>query len=44
LSSSPEHAGSGALSAKLDAIDCGVRERFPQADAYIRIGLDAPVV
>jgi hypothetical protein len=44
LASSPEQASSGALSAKLDAIECGVRERFPKADAYIRIGLDAPVV
>jgi len=44
LSSSREHASSGSLSSKLDAIDGGLRERFPQADAYIRIGLDAPVV
>jgi hypothetical protein len=32
------------LSTKLDALDCGVRERFPTADSFIRIGLDAPVV
>jgi hypothetical protein len=44
LRSSPEEADAGALSAKLAAIECGVRERFPKADAYIRIGLDAPVV
>jgi hypothetical protein len=44
LASSPEHAGAGSLSAKLDAIDGGVRERFPEADGYIRLGLDEPVV
>lgn len=32
------------LSAKLLALDCGVRKQFPTADSFIRIGLDAPVV
>jgi hypothetical protein len=33
----------GELAARLDALDCSIRERFPSADSYIRIGLDAPV-
>jgi hypothetical protein len=33
-----------ALRARLDALDCGVRERFPMADSFIRLGLDVPVV
>jgi hypothetical protein len=44
LGLSPEEADAESLSAKLAAIECGVRERFPKADAYIRIGLDAPIV
>jgi len=33
----------GELAARLDTVECGIRERFPRADSYIRIGLDAPV-
>lgn len=43
LASSAQHANADSLSAKLDALYCGVRERFPKADGYIRLGLDAPV-
>ena len=31
------------LGANLDALEHGVRERFPKADSFIRIGLDAPI-
>jgi hypothetical protein len=33
----------GELAAKLDTLEYGIRERFPTADSYIRIGLDTPV-
>jgi hypothetical protein len=33
----------GELASQLDALECCVRERFPNADAYVRLGLDMPV-
>jgi hypothetical protein len=33
----------GELRVRLDAVEYGLRQRFPRADSYIRIGLDAPV-
>jgi len=44
LAAVPVHASAAALSGKLDAVHCEIRERFPKADAYIRIGMDAAVV
>jgi len=42
LAEPPGQSTAGELAVKLDALECGVRERFPSADAYVRIGLDTP--
>ena len=38
LARSLGHTNVEALRAKLDVLDCGVRERFPMADSFIGLG------
>jgi hypothetical protein len=35
-------AGVESLLAQLDGLECGIDERFPEARAYVRVGLDVP--